>query len=267
MPGPNLNSTGYIVGFATALCGVCAIFVASSAVGLKERQEANKLVDRQSKVLAVAGLIDTDASLSAEEIRSKYEANIDAIVVTLKTGEAVEGVDGDSFDQRKATNDPSQSEPAPPNAAQVTRIPEKGVVYRVVENGEVQTLILPIVGKGLWSTMYGFLALKPDANTISGITFYEHGETPGLGGEVENPEWQAKWKDRKAFGPSGEVAVKVIKGPAKNPSEAPHEVDGLTGATITSRGVSATLAFWLGEHGYGPYLQQFKRETGLRSSL
>ena len=267
MSGPNLNSTGYIVGFATVLCGVCAVFVASSAVGLKDRQEANKLLDRQSKVLTVAGLMGQDDGLSAEEIKSRYDKNIKARLVDLATGEYVDDVDTDTFDQRKATKDPAQSKEAPPNAAQVTRVPNRGLVYQVLDGSEVKTIVLPIVGKGLWSTMYGFLALKSDANTISGITFYEHGETPGLGGEVENPEWQAKWPGRKAFDAQGKVAVKVIKGKAGAPAQDPYKVDGLSGATITSRGVSATLEFWLGKTGYGPYLDRFRGAGGARSAL
>lgn len=267
MPGPNLNSTGYIVGFATALCGVCAIFVASAAVGLKERQEINKLLDRQEKVLKVAGLAEADEYLSSAEIKSRYEASIKARLVNLETGEYVEGEDAEAFDQRKATKDPSQSKAVPSNLAQVTRVPNKGVVYQVIDNGQVKTLVLPIVGNGLWSTMYGFLALEPDANTIAGITFYEHGETPGLGGEVENPKWQALWPGRKAFDDSGDVAIEVIKGNAGSPAQDPYKVDGLSGATITSRGVSATLDFWLGKTGYGPYLDRFRGTGGARSAL
>ncbi len=267
MSGPNLNSTGYIVGFVTALCGVCAMFVATAAVGLKDKQEANKVVDRQSKVLAVAGLMKTDEVLSADEIRARYEKNIKARLVDLATGQYVEDVDANTFDQRKATKDPAQSKVAPTNLAQVTRVPNRGLVYQVLDAGQVKTLVIPIVGKGLWSTMYGFLALKADANTIAGITFYEHGETPGLGGEVENPKWQALWPGRKVFDGSGQVAVKVIKGNAGAPAQDPHRVDGLSGATITARGVSATLAFWLGNTGYGPYLERFRGAEGARSSL
>ena len=267
MSGPNLNSTAYIIGFATALCGVCAIFVAASAVGLKDRQEANKIVDRQSKVLAVAGLLNADEGLSSEEIRTRYEKNIKARIVDLSSGEYVDDMDANAFDQRKATKDPERSKVAPTNAAQVTRVPNRGLVYQVLEGGKVKTLVIPIVGKGLWSTMYGFLAMKADANTISGITFYEHGETPGLGGEIENPKWQALWPGRKAFDNAGKVAVQVVKGAAGAPAEDPYRVDGLSGATITSRGVSATLAFWLGNTGYGPYLERFRGAEGARSSL
>ncbi len=121
-------------------------------------------------------------------------------------------------------------------------------------------LVLPVEGYGLWSTLYGFIALEADLTTIRGITFYQHGETPGLGGEVDNPNWKRKWVGRKAFGPEGEVKIHVVKGLAGPPSEDPYEVDGLSGATITSRGVSHLVQFWLGEQGFGPFLEKLEQK-------
>ena len=128
------------------------------------------------------------------------------------------------------------------------------MVYRVVRDGKLQAIIVPISGKGLWSTLYGYLALAPDTRTIRGITFYEHGETPGLGGEVDNPRWQALWKGRLAYDDSWRPAIGVKKGRAGSVERDPYQVDGLSGATITSRGVGHLVRFWLGEHGFGPYL-------------
>jgi Na+-transporting NADH:ubiquinone oxidoreductase subunit C len=108
---------------------------------------------------------------------------------------------------------------------------------------------------GLWGTMYGFIAIDKDLNTIQGLTFYKHKETPGLGAEIDNPNWKAKWPGRLIHDDSGNIAIKVIKGPAASPSEAPHQVDGLSGATLTSNGVTNLLKFWLGDNGFGPYLQ------------
>ena len=113
-------------------------------------------------------------------------------------------------------------------------------------------IVLPIKGYGLWSTLYGFLALDKDAVTVRGITYYQHGETPGLGGEVDNPTWKAKWPGRKAYDESWAPALRVIKGQAGPPSSSPHQVDGLSGATITSRGVNDMINFWLGESGFAP---------------
>jgi Na+-transporting NADH:ubiquinone oxidoreductase subunit C len=119
-------------------------------------------------------------------------------------------------------------------------------------------VVIPVEGKGLWSTLYGFLALDKDVNTIKGLTFYQHAETPGLGGEVDNPKWKALWPGRKAFGDDGQPKIAVIKGQAGPVAEDPYQVDGLSGATITARGVSHLVQFWLGTNGFGPYLKQFK---------
>ena len=110
--------------------------------------------------------------------------------------------------------------------------------------------------------MYGFIALEEDGNTIQGLTFYKDGETPGLGGEINNPLWLAKWPNRKVYDESGEVEIHVIKGSAPPAQEAPYRVDGLSGATITSNGVTFALQFWLGDNGFGPYI----RGTDSRSS-
>ena len=258
------HSPRYIVLFAAAVCGVCSIFVAVSAVALKERQERNKLIDVQQKVLTLAGLIEDGQKISAEEVETLYQANIVPRVIDLASGRYTPDIDPVSFDQRAAARDPAQSRVAPENLAKVRRIPTNAGVYQVQPEGKpVQSVILPIHGYGLWSTLYGFIALRDDANTIEGITFYEHGETPGLGGEVDNPRWKARWKGRKAFDDKGRVAISVKKGAAGPPDQDPYHVDGLSGATITSRGVTNTLDFWLGPEGFGDYLVGFREERGI----
>lgn len=261
MARPDLGSPLYAVGFAAAVCVVCSVVVSSAAVALRPAQEANKVVDRQKKVLEVAGLIGADEDLSNEEIRSRFEAKIEARAVRLATGEFDAAVDAAAFDQKKASKDPSRSRVAPSNAAKVARLPEHAVVYLVREDAALKKVVLPIEGKGLWSTLYGFLALGPDADTIEGITFYEHGETPGLGGEVDNPKWKALWSGRKAYGPDGAPRIGVKKGKAGSPSESPHEVDGLSGATITANGVTHLVRFWLGEDGFDPLLDRLRKEN------
>jgi Na+-transporting NADH:ubiquinone oxidoreductase subunit C len=255
---PPRDSTAYIVGFAAVVCLVCAIPIASAAVLLRPKQLQNQRLDKLSKVLGVAELVRAGERLSAAEVEARFERSVVARAVELKTGAFTDAVDPRTFDQRKAAGDPATSHPVPPNEARVFRVPNHAVVYEVMKDGKVDALVLPIQGYGLWSTMYGFLALEADATTISGITFYEHGETPGLGGEIENPAWQAKWKGRRAFGEGGEVKVKVIKGAAGPPADDPFHVDGLSGATITSRGVSHTLDFWLGPDAFGPFLDQYR---------
>jgi len=256
------RSTAYILGFATIVCLICSVLVSSAAVMLKDRQEVNKVLDRQKKVLGVAGLIEEGADTPQAEVEKLFTERIRARVVTLETGEYAEGVDAATFDQRKARNDAATSTLAPPNDAKVLRLPNQAIVYQVMEGETVKLLILPVEGKGLWSTLYGYLALAPDTNTIEGITFYEHAETPGLGGEVDNARWKALWKQRKVHGPEGRIAIEVVKGQAGPAATDPNRVDGLSGATLTSRGVSHLLQFWLGDKGWGPYLAKFKARGG-----
>jgi Na+-transporting NADH:ubiquinone oxidoreductase subunit C len=257
------HSTGYIVGFAVAVCLVCALFVAGSAVGLKDRQDANILLDRQKKVLTVAGVMKDGERLTREEIASAFESNIQQKVINLKTGDLQPEIDSASFDQQATAKDPKTSYPAPENASKVRRLPNDALVFDVVQEGELKALILPIEGYGLWGTLYGYIALAPDARTIVGITFYSHKETPGLGGEVDNPRWKARWPGRLAFDDRGKPVIAVKKGLAGSVEKDPYNVDGLSGATITSRGVTSLVRFWLGDNGFGPYLASYRARAGV----
>jgi Na+-transporting NADH:ubiquinone oxidoreductase subunit C len=253
------HSNLYIFGFAGAVCMVCSIFVAGAAVGLKDRQDVNKEIDRQAKVLTVAGLLDKDESLEPEEIQARYSKNIRPRIIDLKSGSYNDAIDAATYDQKKALKDPAGRTEAPENGAKVKYLPNNALIYHLVEGDEIKKIIFPIEGKGLWSTMYGFIALEADANTVAGITFYEHGETPGLGGEIDNPNWKGLWPGRKVYDAAGVAKLTVIKGLAGKPDAAPHQVDGISGATLTGRGVGYTVLFWFGEQGFGPYLDNFRK--------
>jgi Na+-transporting NADH:ubiquinone oxidoreductase subunit C len=260
MPRERLGHTFLV---AAVLCIVCSVLVSGAAVGLRSTQEANKLRDKQQNILSVAGI-----ELDARKVADVYGERIQTRIVKLETGAIVSddelqsaGIDPKTYDPRQAAGDPKLSTPIPEGALPGVRQREKyAFVYFVIGNDgkSVEQVILPIYGKGLWSTLYGFLALADDGSTIRGITYYEHGETPGLGGEVDNPAWKAKWKGKEAFeggDPSSDVEIRVIKGEVSSgTADAEHKVDGLSGATITSRGVSTMLQYWLGEHGFGPFL-------------
>ena len=252
-------SVTYNLGFAAAVCVVCAIFVSSSAVSLQERQAANEALEKRRNVLVASGLASADERLSLEEAESRF-APIRRVVVDLRTGNEVTEIDPDLLDERAAAADPATSREAPANEARVLRLPHETLVYELRDSDDALDLvILPVSGMGLWSTLYGFVALDADLVTIRGLTFYEHGETPGLGGEVDNPRWKRLWRGRQAFDVDGTVNITVIRGQAGPPGEDPHRVDGLAGATMTSRGVTNLLRFWLGENGFGPYLDRLRR--------
>lgn len=254
-------SVRYIILFSLAVCGVCAIFVSSLAVSLAPLQDVNKVLDKKKNVLMAAGLLEQGEAIAPEEVEKRF-ASFEAVVIDLATGQEVTDIDPLTFDQRKARNDPAQSEVAPQNNAGVGRVPHRALVYKALdESGGLDMLIVPVEGYGLWSTLYGFLAIDQDLNTIKGLAYYEHGETPGLGGEVENPRWRSLWVGRKIYGTDGNPQIEVIKGSAGPAESNPYQVDGLSGATITARGVSGMMRFWLGEHGFKTYIDNLQNPS------
>ncbi len=254
------HSNAYTIGFAAAVCAVCGFFVALTATSLKSMQDANVVLDRQKNVLEVAGLKAPGKEMSSGEIASTFDEHIRAKVIDLASGEVNTELDPLKYDAKQAAKDPATSTVPPPNQAKVMRVADSMTIYEVVENGEVEALILPIQGYGLWSVLYGYLALAPDLTTVKGITYYDQKETAGLGGEVDNPRWKAKWPGRKVFDERGNIKLVVKKGAAKSPEEEPYAVDGLSGATITSRGVTNMIRFWLGDEGFGPFIEKYKTQ-------
>lgn len=260
---PRLDQSSYTVGFAAAICVVCAVLVAGSAVALSERQGVNAELDRQKNVLMAAGEMHVGESITAEQVIERF-SSFQPVAIDLATDQEDPAFTVVGYDQRKALGSPQTSFSAPAgNGAQILRLPNKAVVYkRMAADGTLDMLVLPIEGKGLWSTMYGFLALDRDLKTVRGLTFYQHGETPGLGGEIDNPRWKALWPGREVYDESGAPAIEVIRGRAGSVEQDPHRVDGLSGATITARGVMNTVNFWLGDEGFGPYLKSLQSPGG-----
>ena len=264
---PNTESTRYTILFAAAVCVVCALVVAASAVGLRSQQEANQLSFRQKNVLLAAGLVQPEEAPTDDEVRKIFDRSIRVRLVDLATGDYLTDgrLDANTYDQRRARNDPASSRAAPPNNAKVSRLPTYGAVYLVrtgAQDAAIEQVVLPIEGIGMWGTLYGFLALDRDGRTIRGLTFYDQKETPGLGGEIANPRWQALWVGRHAFDANWEPKIAVIKGNAGPPEQDRYRVDAISGATITSNGVSRLVGFWLSSDGYGKYLKRFREGGG-----
>jgi len=256
------HSVLYTVLFAAGVCLVCSLFVATTSVQLRDRAAENALLDQRQKVLRVAGLLGADQDLEKDQINRLFEENLVPRLVDMDSGVYVDDPAPAAYNQRKAAKDPLKSREASPNLAKVRRVAHRGLVYLVQPGDEVNGIILPVEGLGLWGTLYGYLALDPDTRTIQGLTFYKHKETPGLGGEVDNPRWKALWPGRKATDERGIPMIKVVKGTTGPPEEDPYEVDGLSGATITSNGVTNLMHFWLGREGFGPYLARLREQKG-----
>ncbi len=252
------HNTFYTIIFAALICVVCGVFVSYAAVSLNERQVFNAALDKKTKVLEAAGLVEADESVTAERVEELF-ANIESVAVELETGNELADFDLEGYDQLKAAADPDRSVAAPENASAIKTLPKVAEVFKMKgSDGGLEMLILPIEGLGLWGTLYGFLAIDGDLTTVRGITYYTHKETPGLGGEVDNPRWKALWPGRRVFDDDGAVALEVIKGQAPPAADAPYQVDGLSGATITARGVSNMIDFWMGDRGFGKFLDKLR---------
>lgn len=239
-----------------ALSLVCSIVVSAAAVGFREKQQINARLDKQSKIIEVAGV---DEAGSIPELYAKY---IEPRLVDFDSGNFVETAEDGStavnFDQRKAAKnvDESIKLSADQDAAKIMRRSNIGIVYLVKEGDQVSKVILPVHGNGLWSMMYAFVAVETDGNTVSGITYYDQGETPGLGGEIENPSWRAQFVGKQLFDDNYKPAIRIMKGGSAASSQ--HGVDALSGATLTSNGVQNTFDFWLGDLGFGPFLAKVR---------
>lgn len=274
LPNDSFKKT---VAVALALCLVGAIVVSGSAVILRPLQEWNKSKDEKVNILEVAGLYEKGMDVDA------VFNNIETRIVDLSTGDYSDSQDAKTYDQWKAAKDPALSEaiPAAQDVASIKRKPKFAKVYLVKQDGQLKNVILPVSGYGLWSTMFGFIALEADGQTVLGLNLYDQAETPGLGGEVVNPKWKALWKGKKVYNFSGkevhesnlsekgqtieigEVALGLVKGsvdPSKPGSE--YQVDALAGATLTSRGVSNLVQYWMGKEGYGIYLAKLRSGRG-----
>ena len=257
MPGlmqQGKDSTVGTIVVALAVCLVCSVIVSFAAVTLRPIQDTNKTQVFKRNILSVVGMLDPSRPI--DEQFSAFETR----VINFDTGEYAPEMNTEEFDQRKSSKDPELSInlTAEQDMADIKRRENYGQVFLVRNDDDsIRFMVLPVRGYGLWSTLYGFLALEGDGKTIVGLSFYEHAETPGLGGEVDNPKWKAQWRGKLAYGPEWEPRATVVKGAVDPTSEnAKYQVDGLSGATLTSRGVANLVQFWLSEDGYKPFIQR-----------
>ena len=251
----NKDSVSGTLTVVVLLSLICSLIVAGAAVLLKPTQDIQKQLDKQKNILQAAGLMQEKTN-----VQETYAKFIEPKIVDLATGDYVDGVT--NFDAKAAAKDPAQNvviNPADDKANIKVRAKYAEVYLVKDEAGKISQVVLPMYGNGLWSIMYGFVAVQPDANTVNGITYYEQGETAGLGGELANPHWQKNFVGKKLFNANNEVALTVGKGASEDKD---HGIDGLSGATLTSNGVDGSFKYWFGANGFGPYLAKFKAAMG-----
>ena len=228
-------------------CIACAVIVSVTAVSVRPEQNLNIENEKKLKILAAAGIVTNEVDKEFSKIETLY---IDFVSNQLIQ---IEG----NYDHIKASASAESSSIIPKNQdiAILKRRENVAPIYVwYSEEEQVQKVVLPIRGYGLWGTLYGYISLDADLNTVKGIEYYDHKETPGLGGEVDSPAWKSDWNGKKVYNSSGEVILYVTKGP----SSEDYEIDGISGATLTSNGVTNMIRYWLGKNGYGPVLQQLR---------
>jgi Na+-transporting NADH:ubiquinone oxidoreductase subunit C len=254
----NVNSVANTIKIALILCAICSVVISGAAVILKPMQTANQILDRNKNILIAAGLFDPAVNSNAD-VASMFERFNPRIVdldngVFLSDEEAARlGLDPLTYNETAARNDPALSDAltGDDDVANIRRRVKYATVY-TIDNAEggFDSVVIPVSGYGLWGIMYGYLALEGDGNTVLGIGFYDHKETPGLGGEISNPRWQAQWPGKQIYDDAQDVGFQVVKGGGQNG----NQVDALAGATLTSRGVENMIVFWLGERGFGRFI-------------
>ncbi len=235
-----LSSNRYTFMFAFAVCATCSLALSVVSEGLKEKKELNVALDIKKNILKVVNLkTPLPAKVQTQEILDVYDAKIEEIVID---------------DDGKIVEEKTHAD-----------IQEGGNLYPLYvyrEEGRTIAYCFPIIGKGLWSTLYGYFSLEADATTVRGITFYKHGETPGLGAEIEKDWFQDNYKGKKIWDVKKNTLtpIKVVKGKVADvvsKTEMPFYVDGISGATITSRGVTAMVDKWVNV--YEPFFQRIRK--------
>jgi Na+-transporting NADH:ubiquinone oxidoreductase subunit C len=259
------DSTRKTLLVAFCLCVVCSIVVSGTAVILKPRQDANKILDRNKNILQAAGLFNVDIN-NDDDVMDLFQS-FSPRVVDLNEGKFLSTeeldeleIDVQTYDQRLLINDSNYSEALDRGSdmANIKRRVIYPMVYTTEDSAGLDTIVVPINGYGLWGIIYGFIALEGDANTVKGLAFYELKETPGLGAEVRNPRWTALWPGKKIYNEQGDVGIRVVRGQGSGD----YQIDGLSGATLTSKGVDNLIRYWMGEDGYGPLLADIREAAG-----
>ncbi|MFP4473635.1 MAG: NADH:ubiquinone reductase (Na(+)-transporting) subunit C [Candidatus Omnitrophota bacterium] len=222
------NSNSYTFTFALGVCIVCSFLLALVSEGLRPQKEINEALDVKRNILRAVGVkAALEPQTSGEEILQIYDRRIEEQVINDR-GEVVDG------QLPEAVRDGDQLYP----------------LYIYKDGGRTEAYAFPIVGKGLWSTIYGYLAIESDAVTVRGVAFYKHGETPGLGGEIETRWFQDQFKGKKIYDVDDQelVPIRVVKGKVEDqlkPDAAEHAVDGISGATLTGKGITQMLDKWI----------------------
>ena len=243
------------------VCVFASVIVAGAAVLLRPEQIANRQLAQERQIVEIL----QGATVDGQALGELDAGDLQTRVVELASGNYADEIDPATFDARKMVRDPEQSVEVPTalDLAQIKRRTNHAVVHLLIRDGRPAIVVLPVRGLGFGSMLYGYIGLTGDTGRVVGLGFYEHAETPGLGAMIDDPAWRQLWVGKKVWAPGGDVGLGVAQGPVvAGTPEAESHVDGITGATWTGQGVTNLLQYWLGEHGFGPYLRNLRRSAG-----
>jgi len=235
-----MHSNRYTLIFTTLVTMILAFILSSAYSSLEDITNSNIQADIKKNILSSLGFAPSNkAPWTTENVEQIFKESIVSFVVD-KSGNVIPGKLPQDIDPKVDT--------------------ELYPLYKKIVDGKVDGFAIPISGKGLWGTMYGYFAIESDGATAKGITFYKHIETPGLGAEVDKPWFQQNFVGKRFIDNDGNlIGIQTIKGKVDESSdEAYHQVDGITGATMTSRGLNEFLLKDL--KFYNPYFEQIRKK-------
>jgi len=248
---------------------VCSSLVSAAVVMLRPIQLNNQLLQQSRNIMQLTGLLAAGEELDDEATLGLYKT-LDRRIVNIDEARFDEAIDTNTFNQRRAAGDPElgTAVPSAMDRASLGRRSRFAPAYMVWKGTELERIILPVRGAGMWSMLYGYIALESDLNTIAGMTFYEQNETPGLGDQITHEHWLEQWQGKLIFDVQGNPWFSVNSEGTVQPGTetAKYQVDALTGATVTGNAVTGMVHYWFGPHGYQPFLEQLREQPPERQA-
>ena len=222
------QSNTYIVLYAAAITVVCGGLLAFASISLKDKQDANIALEQKKNILSTVMTLGEE-----DNIPEIYAKRVKAFVIDYN-GNVKEGVQPEQVVV----------------AAEYKKAPQDRLlpVYEFrseADPNKLEYVVLPVYGYGLWNNIWGFVALQGDMNTVQGAKFEHAGETPGLGARITSDDIQSRYKEKAIFDNGSLVSVTMMKGEGMDYSSDPHKVDGMSGATLTAKGVNNMLKDYL----------------------
>lgn len=259
MSGP-IKSKAATIAFAAGVAFFCSLMVSTAVYFLRPIALAYEAIDFNRAVVEAAGLLAADADGHDRDVVDAF-LELEALVVDLESGVLTDAADARPVDFRAAIDSPDKLVPIPASldAAGLETRPRLAAVYVLRRADRIERIVLPFYARGMWSTIHGVIALEPDLSTIAGISFYAHGETPGIGDRIERSDWRDMWRGKSLYDETGELRFRVGREAAAQSAE--HGIDSITGATVTVDAVGDAIGYWFSGHGYAPFLQ-WLRERG-----